>query len=118
MISYDEQALVCDLAETYHVFDYRSLPVKLVATLSAGLRENSRIKMKMAGYTATREEILLGSIADRVGLVIYAMKGGKGDVPESIAESFIIKEKEENNYQSFSSPEAFKEAWNKITGGH
>ena len=49
MIRFDEDALICDLAETYHIYDYRSLPVKLVATLSAGLRDDSRIKLKAAG---------------------------------------------------------------------
>ena len=36
MIFTDEEALICDLAETYQIFDYRSLPVRTVATLSAG----------------------------------------------------------------------------------
>ena len=49
MISTDRTALICDLAETYHVYSLESLPVKTVAALAAGLRENSRIKMKMRG---------------------------------------------------------------------
>ena len=48
MINLSEYALICDFAETYHIFDYRSLPVKLAATLSAGLRDDSRSKMIMA----------------------------------------------------------------------
>lgn len=49
MIAKDEDALICDLAETYRIFDYRSLPLKTVATFSVGLRENSRIKMSLGG---------------------------------------------------------------------
>ena len=58
MIEFDEDALICDLAETYHIFDYRSLPVQLVATLSVGLRDNSRIKMRAAGIPASKETIM------------------------------------------------------------
>jgi len=40
MLELDEDALVCDLAETYGIYNYRSLPATLVATFSVGLREN------------------------------------------------------------------------------
>ncbi len=41
MISRDEDALICDLAETYQIYNYKSLPARLVATLSVGLRDDS-----------------------------------------------------------------------------
>ena len=47
MMAVDRDAWICDLAETYRIFDYRALPVGLLATLSFGLREDSRIKQKM-----------------------------------------------------------------------
>lgn len=118
MISVDKNALVCDLAETYHIYDYRSLPVKLVATLAAGLRDDSRIKMKIAGVKGNGKEILLATIADRLGLILYALCGGKGDMPDAIADSYYEKQEPKSEYKSFSSPEAFREAWNKATGGH
>ena len=34
--------LVCDMAETYHVLDWRALGLPLAATLAGGLRETSR----------------------------------------------------------------------------
>lgn len=43
MIATDEDALICDLAETYHVFDYRGLPLKTAAALASGLRNDARI---------------------------------------------------------------------------
>lgn len=69
MIKLDEDALICDLAETYHIYDYRSLPVKLVATLSAGLRDNSRIKLKAAGSPVELETIILAAIADNLSML-------------------------------------------------
>ncbi len=116
MIAFDEQALICDLAETYQIYDYRSLPVRLVATLSAGLRNDSRIKQKMAGVIESETNILLGTIADRLGVVIYGMSGGKTDIPESIVEQFYIKQ-DNTDLQTFDSPEDFKKAWNKKIRG-
>jgi len=46
MIKLDENALICDFAETYHIYDYRQLPPTRVAVFACGLRDDSRIKMK------------------------------------------------------------------------
>lgn len=43
MILTDEDALICDLAETYNVLDYRALPVRTTAALASGLRADARI---------------------------------------------------------------------------
>ncbi|MBQ4177615.1 MAG: hypothetical protein II640_09125, partial [Lachnospiraceae bacterium] len=59
MINADEDALICDLAETYGIFDMESLPVKLVATLAMGLRGDSRIKMKISGAVLSRRDLIL-----------------------------------------------------------
>ena len=64
MLNFDKDALLCDLAETYHIYDYKSLPCRMVAAFSCGLRENSRIKMKMAGIDPMPEQILMAAIAD------------------------------------------------------
>ena len=69
MINLNEDALICDLAETYTIYDYRSLPVRLVATLSAGLRDNSRIKLLMADSSVSLETYILASIADNLALL-------------------------------------------------
>jgi hypothetical protein len=69
MINLDEDALICDLAETYQIYDYRSLPVRLVATLSAGLRDDSRIKLKAAGESVGIDTTILAAIADNLSLL-------------------------------------------------
>ena len=40
MIKTDEDALICDLAETYQIYDYKSLPAYMVATFSVGKFKN------------------------------------------------------------------------------
>ena len=69
MIKLDEDALICDLAETYHIYDYRSLPVKLVATLSAGLRDDSRIKLKATGSPVSLDTVILAAVADNLSMI-------------------------------------------------
>ena len=71
MINTDEEALICDLAETYGIFDYRSLPIQMVATLSVGLRANSRIKMKLCGMDFEPDTYLLAALVDRLSILLW-----------------------------------------------
>ena len=122
MINFDEDALICDLAETYQIYDYRSLPVKLVATLSAGLRDTSRIKMSAAGAPASQDTLLLATIADRVEAFRYGFSedASKGtNRPESLV-SLILGEKGKDQNRSgvtsFASPDEFEAALARIRG--
>ena len=117
MLNLDEDALICDLAETYHILDYRSHPVKLVAALSAGLRDDSRIKMRYFGVPASQNTLLLATIADRVELFRYGFSDKKTDVPVSIVETLYegIKPKA-NAVAGFNTPEQFEIALARIRG--
>lgn len=121
MIATDEDALVCDLAETYHVFDYRSLPARFVATLAAGLRENSRIKMKMAGMACTSETLLLAMAVDRLSLLFWAKTedGQKNrNKPESICAHIMgAKQKTESDIVTFENAEDFESTRKQLMNG-
>lgn len=56
--------LVCDMAETYHVLDWRALGLPLAATLAGGLRETSRTCMALNHAPITTDTLLLGAMAD------------------------------------------------------
>lgn len=116
MVKADEQALICDLAETYHIFDYRSLPTKLVATLSAGLRENSRIRLVMNKEPATQEVILLAGISDRLSILLARLTGSK-QTPELITDRLYSTEEEEEQADTFGSGEEFMARWKQLNGG-
>lgn len=77
MLAADPDALICDLAETYHVFDMWALPVPLLATLASGLRDQSRIKMKIAGLTYLPMEFVLPQIYDAM-IMLFADKKARG----------------------------------------
>lgn len=106
MIRTDETALICDLAETYHIHDYRSLPVKLIAALSAGLRENSRIKMKINNEPVDRYVFFLAVIADRIAALTTK------DAP-SLVDILLNqgREKSQKTVMAFSSGAEFDRAW-------
>lgn len=72
MIAADEGALECDLAETYGILEHRSLGARKLATLAAGLRENSRIKSKLSGQAFPHDTLLLASAVDMLSLLWWA----------------------------------------------
>ncbi len=103
--------LICDFAETYHIYDWRSLPARYAATLATGLRENARVKIKMSGAKVSAELMLLATCADALKLLLWqnTKDGQKGrNAPKSILASIIGEEKEQG--AGFDTPEEFR-AW-------
>lgn len=119
MISLDEDALICDLAETYHILDYRALPPKLVGVLCCGLRDNSRIKIKISNLSVDIETLLSALIADRLQILIWQRTedGAKGrNFPKSIYEKLLNPQKEESNNMAFASGADFDEYRKTLIG--
>ncbi len=114
MIRLDEDALVCDLAETYQIYDYKQLPLNQVAVFAYGLRDDSRIKQIMSNQIVPLETTLLASIVDRLSLSLWLQtKDGQKGVnrPASIADQLIKRDKSENDekdYLVFESGEDFE----------
>lgn len=117
MINLDEDALICDLAETYRIYDYRSLPVRLVATLSAGLRDDSRIKLKAADSPVSKETMILAMIADRIELFRRSFSDKHKDDPVSVVEMLLGNTKKKvTSGMSFKTSEEFEAMLAKIRG--
>lgn len=119
MLSVDRDALICDLAETYGIFDFRALPVSLLATLAVGLRADSRIKMRLSGQKVNRTEILLAAAVDRLSMLWWAQtENGRNNVnrPQSILGIILGDTPQENNAEVFDTADSFEDAWERITG--
>ena len=89
MLALDRDALLCDFAETYHVFSIESLPVKTAAALANGLRSNSRIRMKAAGDKIDLNSLIMAHILDGINTLIWfqTKDGAKGkNRPKSVVE--------------------------------
>lgn len=120
MISLDEDALICDFAEFYHILDYRSLPLRLAATLAAGLRESSRIKRLAVDAPCSQDTLLLATIADRVEMFRYGFSDNaqKGKNPPVSLVNLLLGKEEQNSkdFKVFNSAEEFDEALKRIRG--
>ena len=114
MIDLDEDALICDLAETYQVYAYKQLPLQTVAVFAYGLKDDSRIKQLLSDQIAPVERVLLASMVDRLSMLLWIQSkdGQKGvNRPASIADQLIKRDKSENDekdYLVFESGEDFE----------
>lgn len=119
MVAEDEDALICDLAETYQIYDYRSLPLQKAAVFCAGLRENSRIKMKLNNQSYSIETLLLASVADYLSLILWmnTKDGRKGiNKPRAVLGQLLGKDMQDDT-AGFDSPEDFETMRKKILKG-
>ena len=120
MIRQDEDALICDLAETYRIYDYRQLPLLQVAVFAYGLREDSRIKKIISNQTASLDTLLFASMVDRLSLSLWLQTkdGQKGiNRPKSIVDQLTKPDKEERDereYLVFESGEDFENYRKKL----
>lgn len=123
MIAVGENELICDFAETYHIYDYKALPLKYRAVLSAGLRDDSRINKKIAGMRFSLTEILLAHIADNIFLLRYGLSEEafhNKNTPPLFTEDLkmIVDDAEKTkNVKTFSSGEDFEKWWGKHVRG-
>ena len=111
MLATDRDAFICDMAETYQIFDYRAVPVDLLAILASGLRDGSRIRMRMAGVTHIPHEYILPLIADRLTALLQSC-GGAQDA-EYLTDVVFGRSKKQPDI-AFNSGEDFMTAWSTI----
>ncbi len=120
MIATDRTALICDLAETYGIYDMRALPVSTLAVLASGLRDNSRIKIKMSGVKTDQETLLLAMAVDNLRFLSWtktkAAQDGS-DRPKSIAKALLGQVEERPRNVAYESGEEFDAAWKRLSGG-
>lgn len=116
MLARNRDALVCDMAETYGVYDIDALPVRTLATLAAGLRADSRSKSNMEGINLPLNTYLLAAILDRIGAFIYMLSDKTTDPPGSVLNGMLGRT-EEKELQGFESGEDFDAAWKKMARG-
>jgi hypothetical protein len=112
MAKYPDE-LTCDMAETYGVFDIKRVPVKLLATLAVGLRDDSRVMMAKRGARVDDKTLLLAQIVDMLG-------GTNPKSEQSLTMQCFVQPAEpvqapKEQYEIFDSPEAFKKRWAELS---
>ena len=113
MIAVNDAALRCDFMETYRIPDYRALPARQAALFACGLRDNSRIKMALAGAPAPIEVLLLAGIRDAAWRLVWqnTQDGLDGVRPPASVLDAILRKDEPQEAVGFDSPKDFY-AWN------
>lgn len=117
MVKTDEDALICDLAETYHVYDWKSHPIRFVATLACGLSDSSRIKRAMNGQKQSTDTLLLALIADGVRWLMWSKTKDGEKNRNRPASLFETMTEDKQKTSGFNSPEEFEAARARIING-
>ena len=108
--------MICDLAQYYHIFDWRAMPLKLVATLTVGLPYDSRVFKKINNVKLDRTEMLLALAVDVLNIIAWqrTKDGAKGrNRPESIYKKLMgLEEKKKDDLMEFDSIDDY-EQWHK-----
>ena len=118
MIRTDEGALICDLAETYNILDYKSVPGRLLGTLAAGLGEDSRIFRSIAKTEIPLTTLLMARTVDELAAIRWmTAMNKKAKKPESVVKALTEKPKPKVKKElTFRSGRAFDQARAKLLG--
>lgn len=99
------------------MLDWRSLPLRLAATLAAGLPEYSRSMMKASGKTVPLHIELQAYTADRLTQILWGLSNDTRTVPSVLADLHGLSADSDTDVQSYDSPEEFEAALAALKGG-
>lgn len=112
-----KDALICDFAQYYHIYDLDSVNLQTAAILACGLPPDSRTLRQMTGQKFSAEMVIQMRILDTVRFFQYAYISShskrKVPKPQSIFE-ILNEKKEENPIRGFKTKEAFEAARERI----
>ena len=106
------------MAETYHVLNWRELPLRTAAVLASGLHEDSRTFRKLNGQKITADKYLQIAILDQLRLLVWLQTkdGKKGkNQPKSLLHE-VLEQKERPQITGFRTPEEFEKRRKIIEG--
>ena len=120
LLAHYHDAIICDLAEYYHIYNYEEFNPLYISTLVEGLGGYSRLKRELTGYKYTEQDFIQAKIADLLSLLLWSKtKDGQNNRnrPEMIVDRMINKEKEVKQdfaHDVFDSKEDFLKAREEI----
>ena len=105
--------MICDLAETYGIYDYRKFGARYIATLVSGLRHDSRVSIAMAGIPAPMNTMLLARLVDDASFLAWTKtKDAQNNKnrPKSVMAAIRGDIRDNERPMAFDTPEDFKAA--------
>lgn len=118
MVSEDEDSLICDFAQYYHILDYRELGLNKAVILASGLPPESRIMKKLMDQKYDINTMLLANIADSMALNVWTKTKDAAknrNRPQSITKA--LTQSKEKEAKAFSSPAEFEAEWKRLAHG-
>lgn len=116
-----EDEMICDFAETYHILNWRGLPIRLSAVLAFGLSEDSRTKRKLSGEKAGIDTLLRASILDQLQILRWYQTedGQTGQNPPQMMVDVLrgVNKTSASRVTAFATVEDFEERRRRIIGG-
>lgn len=115
MIALDEDALICDLAETYGIYEHRDLKPSKIAIFSSGLPQDSRIKMLISGAKIPISQLIAALSADKLANLVWMMSedGQKKQNPPKLITPILLGKEKESTVVTYDSLEEFQIAMKK-----
>lgn len=120
LIKLGEDEIICDLAETYKIYDYKGMSPNLVATLVLGLSDDSRIKRKISGNKLSIEQMLMALMVDNLQFIAWSKTKAaakNSNRPESLFKKLTgFDDKQKDELLSFTTPEEYEAHMQKLRG--
>ena len=108
----NKEALICDLAEYYQIYDYKEFPPSYIAILAIGLSNDSRIKRHYSGSEVAEDYLLQSLIFDRLNLILWMLGGG--DEPISLYDLLVGNTSSNKQTTGFDSGEEYEAKRNQL----
>lgn len=117
-----KSALICDMAQFYHIYDIETYSIQYMALLACGLPADSRTIRKLTGQKLTLEQYLMAGILDSLQeanyLTLKKSFKGRHEPPRSVlAQLTGADEDESNEVRGFKSADDFERAKARIING-
>ena len=114
-----KDALICDFAEYYHLYDFSSVPMETAAVLACGLPADSRTIRKMSGQKFTTDMILKIRLVDAVMSFENAFVNvhSKRKVPRPQSLMKTLMKQDDNEIRTFRSGEDFERERERLLRG-
>ncbi len=120
MLASDRDALECDFAQFYGIYDITRMDPAIIITLACGMPAESRIIRKLSKTQNDIKTLLLATIADSVALLVwFRTKDGQRNRnrPKSFAQILSGKGEKIKQEQSFATPAEFEKRRREILEG-
>lgn len=111
-----EEEIICDLAQTYHIYDYKKHKPSFIAILVKGLEDDSRLRVRVNKLQTKPSLVLQAGIIDRLNILIWqnTKDGAKNrNKPKPLLPSNEEKEKD-RNYKVYADSKSFEKERKKL----